>query len=108
MPTPIAGLLGKADVPAAADTDLYTVPAATWATVNFYLVNRTAAPIAVRWAVRSGAISDADYLEYDTVLPANGVLRETGVPVSAGEVVTVRAAAAGCTACVRGFEEAAL
>lgn len=108
MPTPIAGLLGKADVPAAADTDLYTVPAGLWATVNFYMVNRTAAPIAVRWMVRSGALADSDFMEYDTVLPANGVLRETGVALSAGEIVTVRAAAVGCTACVRGFEEAAL
>ncbi|MDZ4379184.1 MAG: hypothetical protein U0973_13660 [Xanthomonadaceae bacterium] len=107
MPTPIAGLLGKADVPAAADTDLYTVPAGLWATVNFYMVNRTAVSIAVRWAVRSGAIGTADYMEYETVLPANGVLRETGVPVAAGETVTVRAAAVGCTAQVRGFEEGA-
>lgn len=108
MPTLIAGLLGKADVPAAADTDLYTVPENTWATINFYLANRTSAPIAVRWAVRSGVIADSDFMEYDTVLPANGVLRETGVALSAGETVTVRAAAVGCTACVRGFEETVL
>lgn len=102
-----SGKLGTAALAAAVNTDLYTVPAATVATVNISLCNRTAAPIAVRVAVRTGALGDAHYIEYDASIPGNGVLERTGIAVSAGEVVTVYAAAAGISARVHGFEEVA-
>lgn len=102
-----SGKLGSAALAAAANTDLYTVPAATVATVNISLCNRTSTPIAVRVAVRSGALADAHYIEYDTLIPGNGVLERTGIAMSAGEVVSVHAAAIGVSARVHGFEETA-
>ena len=102
-----SGKFGKAALTAATDTDLYTVPAGTVATVNVNLCNRAAAAVKVRIAIRTAALADADYLEYDASLPAGGVLERTGIAMSAGETLTVRAAAAGVSARAHGFEEAA-
>ncbi len=102
-----SGKLGKAALAAAADTDLYTVPAGTVATANINLCNRTSAAVTVRLAIRSAALADADYIEYDAALPANGVLERTGIALSAGETITVRASAAGVSARAHGFEEVA-
>ena len=102
---PVGGKLGKAALAANTDTDLYTVPTGLVATANVCFVNRTAAPIAVRLAVRTGAIADADYLEYGVSIPANGVLERMGIALSAAEIVTVRASAAGVTCRVHGYEE---
>ena len=102
-----SGKFGKAALAATADTDIYTVPAETVATASINLCNRTSAPIAVRIAVRTGALGDSDYIEYDAKVPANGVLERTGIVMSAGEVLTVRAAAAGISVRAHGFEESA-
>lgn len=101
----MSGRLGKADLTANTDTDLYTVPAGNLAVVNVYFCNRTAASIRVRLAVRSGAIANPDYLEFDADVPANGVLERTKIPLDPGEIITVRANATGISAQVRGFEE---
>lgn len=102
-----SGKFGKAALAANADTDLYTTPAATVATAAVSLCNRTNASIAVRVAIRSGALGDADYIEYDAKVPANGVLERTGIAMSAGEILTVRAASVGISARAHGFEEGA-
>ena len=68
---------------------------------------RTSAAVTVRIAIRSAALADADYIEYDAKLPANGVIERTGIALSAGEIVTVRASAPGVSARVHGFEETA-
>lgn len=100
-----SGRLGKADLAANTDTDLYTVPAGTVTTANVSFCNRTGAPIRVRLAVRSGALTNADYLEFDAEVPANGVLERTAIACEAGEIITARASAAGISAVARGFEE---
>lgn len=102
-----SGRLGKADLAAATDTDLYTVPAGTVATANVSFCNRTGAPIRVRLAVRNGALTNADYLEFDAEVPANGVLERTAIACEAGEIITARASAVGVSAVVRGWEEVA-
>lgn len=102
-----SGRFGKANPAANADTDLYTVPPGMVATANVCFCNRTPAPIAVRLAVRSGPIADSDYLEFGTVIPAGGILERTGIALTAGEVITVRTAAAGVSVRAHGFEEAA-
>lgn len=102
-----SGLFGKAALLATTATDLYTVPAGTVATANINLCNCTSAAVTVRIAIRKAALADADYIEYDAKLPANGVIERTGIALSAGEIVTVRASAAGVSARVHGFEETA-
>ena len=100
-----SGRFGKANPAANADTDLYTVPPGMVATANVCFCNRTGSPVSVRLSVRSGPLADSDYLEYGTTIPANGILERTGIAMSAGEILTVRANAAGVSIRAHGFEE---
>ena len=100
-----SGRFGKAALLANADTDLYTCPPGKNATATVAFCNRTAAPIKVRLAVRAAAIADSDYLEYETEIPANGILERNQIALTAGEIITVRANAAGVSVRAHGFEE---
>ncbi|MBW4056700.1 MAG: hypothetical protein HIU83_15130 [Proteobacteria bacterium] len=102
-----SGLLGKAALTAATNTSIYTVPAATVATVNVNMVNTSAASIAVRLSIGTAVPATADYIEYDTIIPANGVLERSGLVMSTAEVLVARAEAAGISIRVYGFEEVA-
>ena len=100
-----SGRFGKATPAANADTDLYTAPPGMVTNANVLFCNRTNAPVTVRLAVRSAAIGDADYLEYGTVSPANGILERTGISMTPGEIITVRTSAAGVSVRAHGYEE---
>lgn len=101
------GLLGKKAIPANTDQVVYTVPNNLVSTFNISVCNRLGGPIPVRVWVGSTAPSDDDVLEYDSPIPANGVLERTGIVAAAGEKVVVRSASASLTVRVHGFEEAA-
>jgi len=101
----MSGLLGKADLEADTHTDIYTVPTARITTANINLCNRTETPVTVCIALHDGVLADADYLEYDTSIPAHGVLERTGLVMSAGETITTCASADGVSVRVYGFEE---
>lgn len=109
-----SGRLGKALLAAITDTKLYTVPNGTVTTATLTLCNTSAAPVAVRVAVATAAApTPADFIEYDVVLGVVGapggssVIERTGIVLSAGESVVVRAGAAGVAARLHGFEEVA-
>jgi len=101
----MSGLLGRADLEADTNTDLYTVPAARLATVNINLCNRTDTPVSASIALHDGVLTDADYLECDAPIPAHGVLERTGLVMSAGETILAYASSAGVSVRVHGFEE---
>jgi len=100
-----SGRLGHAALGANSDADLYTVPVNTVTTATVNLCNRGNSPVSVRVAIRNGAIANRHYLEYDAPIPGNGVLERTGIVMTAGEVLTVRASAGTVTARAHGFEE---
>ena len=103
-----SGKLGSADLVAAADILLYTCPALKLATVNINLCNRGTVATTVRIAIGTGGAPAAtDYLEYETPLPGPGVLERTGIVMSAGEKLWVRAVLATVSARAHGFEEPA-
>lgn len=104
-----AGKLGAAALTTAnSDIAIYPVPASTVATVNISVCNKGSASAKVRIAIGTGSAPAAgDFLEYDTTVPANGVLDRTGVVCSAGEKVFVRASTTDVCVRVHGFEEAA-
>lgn len=103
-----AGILGSADLGAAADTLLYTVPASTVTTLNIRASNRNSSAIKVRVAVGTGGAPAAtNYIDYDVAVGANGILEDTGIVCSAGEKVWVRSDLANVSVRVYGFEEAA-
>lgn len=102
-----SGKLGSADLTAATDTVLYTVPPTTVASASVSFVNRTASPVKVRLSAGSAATpAAADYLLYDAVVPPTGEpAGVTGLALSPGEKVVARADAAGVSVRVHGFEE---
>lgn len=98
--------LGAANLAATTDTTLYTVPANTRAALTVNLCNRGPTPAKVRVALTNGgALSNADYLEYDVELGVSGVLERSGVLLTAGQVLIVRTDVASVSAVVWGVEE---
>ena len=99
------GRLGVADLAAATNTTLYTVPASTFSVVTVSVCNRGASAAAVRIAVASSASpADAEYIEYDVELLASGVLERTGLVLAASQRIVVYASATDITAVVYGIE----
>ncbi len=102
-----SGKLGTADLAANADTLLYTVPDGKVTTASVRLCNRGTGDARIRIAVGAGEDpSHADYIEYDAKVPANGILEDTGIAMSAGEKLWVRSDTATVSARAHGFEEA--
>jgi hypothetical protein len=100
------GILGQAAPAALTNTVVYTVPAATVSVVTISIANTTASPIAVRLAAASsGTPTASEYIEYDTVIPANGVLERAGIVMNTTEAVVVFGSAVGLAVSVYGYEE---
>lgn len=91
-----SGVYGKVDVSSATTwTEVVAASAGTKvATLN--VVNRQAAATTVRIALRdaAGNVTDADCIEYDVSLPANGVLERTGIVLDSSNGLHVYASAA--------------
>ena len=99
------GRLGSADLAAATNTTLYTVPVDTFAVVTVSVCNRGASPCTVQLAICDTATPGTDeYLEFDTSLSAKGVLERTGVVIDAGKLLVVRSSAVSVNAIVYGIE----
>jgi hypothetical protein len=101
------GRLGVADLAAATNTTLYTVPASTFSVVTLNLVNRGSTAATVRVSVSASATpADSEYIEFDTSLTAKGVLERTGIVMDAGKLLVVRSSAVSVNAVVYGIETA--
>jgi len=101
------GRLGVADLAAATNTTLYTVPASTFSVVTVSICNRGASPANIRIAVASAASpADSEYIEYDVSLAAKGVVERTGIVMDAGKLLVVRSSALSVSAVVYGIETA--
>jgi len=91
-----SGVYGKVDVSSASTwTEIVAASAGTKvATLN--VVNRQGAATTVRVALRdtAGNVTDADCIEYDVSLPANGVLERTGIVLDSSNGLHVYASAA--------------
>lgn len=100
------GRLGAADLTAATNTTIYTVPGGTVTTFSVCLCNRTGLPALVRLALASGASpTAAEWLLYDTPIDGNGTIERTGLVLDATKQVVVYANNAGVSATAYGFEE---
>lgn len=83
-------VLGQAKPGAAANGDVYTVPAAKSAVVNLFIANTGAATtfrVFVRIAAAAAAVGNA--IAYDVAIGANELVTLTGITVAATDVITV-------------------
>lgn len=100
------GILGQAAPAATTNTVIYTVPASTVTVATISIVNTTAFPVTVRLAIAaSGTPSTSEYIEYDTIIAANGVLERSGIVINATKAVVVFGSTAGLSVSVYGYEE---
>ena len=102
-----SGILGQAALSATTNTTVYTVPASTLAVANINVVNRSSAATAtISVALAATATpQNSEWIEYDSVIPANGVLERTGIAVDATKRVVVYASTANCSVNVYGLEQ---
>ena len=101
-------VLGQSAPGAAADTDVYTVPAATEAVIStIVFANRGASAGTFRLAFRpdGAAIANEHYVAYDVAIAANDSTTLTlGVTLNAADVVTVQCSSADMSVNVFGTE----
>lgn len=101
-----SGTLGQASLSATTNTTLYTVPVGKVATFNVSMCNTNATPVLVRLAIcASGTPAVGEYLEYETSVPAYGVLERGGLVASAGKLVVVYSNTASVNVNVYGYED---
>ena len=99
------GRLGAADLAAATNTTVYTVPASTFTVLTVSVCNRGGSPCTVQIAVASAATPGAaEYIEFDTALSAKGVLERTGIVMDTGKLLVVRSSAISVSAVAYGIE----
>jgi hypothetical protein len=99
------GRLGVQDLVADTDTIVYTVPVGTYAVANISITNRNATSITMRLAMATaGTPTDAEWIEYDTVIIPNGVFERTGLVMQGGLNLVVKADDANVGVTVYGIE----
>lgn len=85
-------ILGQSSPSATTYTTLYTVPASNYVVANVSIANRAATAVSVRLAVAAASTpTNAEFIEYDAVIPGFGVLERTGIAVPAGRNIVVYA-----------------
>ena len=101
-----SGILGQANPAAATNTTVYTVPASVTATFNINVTNLTGGAVSVNVAIAgTGTPTNAEYIEFQTIIPANGVLERGGIVAGTGKNVVVNCSSASCSVSVYGFEQ---
>ena len=103
------GRLGAENLTTTGNVVLYTCPATTFTVATVNVCNRTSSEIRVRVALASGDVpTDAEWIEYDVALQANGILERTGIVLDTGKRIVVRTNTSGVTATAYGIETTTL
>ena len=99
------GRLGIADLTAATNTTLYTVPATTFSVLSVNICNRGSSTANVRVAIAAAATPvNGEYIEYDAQVLPNGVLERTGIIADAAKLIVVRSSNNDVSATAYGIE----
>lgn len=80
-----SGRLTALEIPAGVNTLIYTAPGGMSRTVTINICNRNDADVAIRLALLDRGIdtlANEDWLEYGTIIRANGMLEREGITMS--------------------------
>lgn len=80
-----SGRLSAVDLLAGVNTLLYTMPGGRAMNVSVRIVNRNTEDVTIRLALLDGDLStlaDEDYIEYNTILRANGYIEHEVISMS--------------------------
>ena len=102
-----SGILGQVSLASTTNTTVYTVPGSTLSVVNINVLNRNPSGTAnVRVAISTQSVpTDKDYIEYDTIVPARGILERTAIALDAGKNIVAYASTSTCSVNVYGLEQ---
>jgi hypothetical protein len=99
------GILGQAALNAAENTTVYIVPATTFTVFSVSVCNRGTTTATIRMAIAAATTpTNAEYIEFDTQISANGVLERTGLMANAAKRVVVYANTANVSVSAFGIE----
>lgn len=99
-----SGTLGQASLAANTNTTVYTV-GATPTVFNVSIENTTGYLAAVNISVSAAATPvSGEYFEYQTLIPAGGVLERGGIVATAGKLIVASSTVAGVNVNVYGYE----
>lgn len=100
------GVLGQASLAAATNTTVYTVPSAKVGVFNISVTNRGTNYVNIRLAIASTATpTDAEWIEYDTLLAPKETMERGGIVANAAEQVVAYSDLATTSVSVYGYEE---
>ena len=90
---------------ATTNTTIYTVPADNFAIVSINITNRATSTRDIRIALAaSDTPTNAEWIEYDTEIVANGTLERSGIVIDATKKVVAYANSTDVTVMVYGIE----
>mgnify|MGYP006285358149 CR=1 FL=1 len=99
------GRLGSADLSAATNTSIYTVPSSTYAVLTVSICNRGNSPVNVRIALAAaGTPTTAEWIEYNTEILSKGVLERTGLIMQEGKQLVIWSSGTNVSAVAYGIE----
>lgn len=106
-----SGVLGTpTDLSADTLATIYTCPADTFTVASISICNRSTSAAKIRIAISAtaGSPTDAEYIEFDASVSANGVLERTGIILDATKNIEVQADSNDISAMAFGIETSTL